>query len=101
MKNEILNTIGELGNSSSCTSSNPYDYILDSKAFDRLTSYGLEALPVVLNELEESEQDGLKEYLLALAVEKISGRDLRAEGLEWATGKEWLTRYQSTVKSAD
>ena len=97
MKNGILNAINELENSTLCTSSDPYDYIHGNRPFERLVSYGMEALTVILNDLEASPQDGLREYLLALAAEKISGRDLRAEGLEWATGKEWLARYRENA----
>jgi len=54
-------------------SSNPYDYVGISPAFERLV--------------------GLREYLLAIAGQRILGGDEPNQA--WATGKEWAALYRS------
>ena len=100
MINQILCDIESLRNFRNCFGSNPYDYVRDNQAFDRLTAYGLEALPYILEELEKSSDDGLYEYMLALAAEKITDRNFRQEGLDWSTGKQWFEIYQKAGKNA-
>ena len=73
-------------------SSNPYDYLGVSPAFGRLVDRGPDALDAIASEIAESEHNGLREYLLAMAGNSILGRD---ERIGFSTAKEWAAQYQS------
>ena len=71
------------------SSSNPYDYVGISPVFIKLVALGRPALPAIVAEIESSDADGLREYLLAAAGAQISG-DIPGSGAQtWGTGKEW------------
>jgi len=74
-------------------SSNPFDYAELSPALDRLVARGTPALEPIVSEIEDSPENGLREYLLAIAGQKILGE----EGIKgvWATGKEWASYYRA------
>jgi hypothetical protein len=74
-------------------SSNPYDYVGISPAFERLVGRGEPALDAIASEIEASEENGLREYLLAIAGQRILGGDEPNQA--WATGKEWAALYRS------
>ena len=57
-------------------SSNPYEYIQNNKNFNDLVNLGTDALPVIAEKIMNSNDDGLKEYILAIAAEKIAKIDL-------------------------
>ena len=75
------------------SSSNPYDYVGISPAFERLVGRGEPALEAIASEIEASEENGLREYLLAIAGQRILGGDEPNQA--WATGKEWASLYRS------
>ena len=73
-------------------SSNPYDYI-DNQYFDNIINRGISALPTITEEIESSENSGLREYMLAIAVEEITNTHLNKENVyNWSNGKEWLDK---------
>jgi hypothetical protein len=74
-------------------SSHPYDYVGISPAFERLVGRGEPALEAIASEIEASEENGLREYLLAIAGQRILGGDEPNQA--WATGKEWAALYRS------
>jgi hypothetical protein len=74
-------------------SDNPYDYVGISPAFTKLVALGRPALPAIVAEIEASDHDGLREYLLAAAGAQISG-DTPGNGQSWSTGKEWASRFR-------
>jgi hypothetical protein len=74
-------------------SSNPYDYVGISPAFLKIVGLGREALPAIAAEIEASNQNGLREYLLAAAGAQISG-DVPGSGQSWSTGKGWARQYR-------
>ncbi len=75
-------------------SSNPYDYVGISPAFTRLVALGEKALPAIAAEIEDSDKNGLREYLLAAAGAQIDG-DTPASGAQtWSDGKEWARQYR-------
>jgi len=74
-------------------SSNPYDYVGISPAFERLVGRGEPALEATASEIEASKENGLREYLLAIARQRILGGDEPNQA--WATGKEWAALYRS------
>lgn len=72
-------------------SSNPYDYIKNSKDFEDIVSMGDEALTYILAEFKVSKDNGLKEYVMAIACSKILKED--PENKKWASGREWYDNY--------
>ena len=71
-------------------SSNPYDYI-DNQYFNNIVGRGISALPIIIEQIEMSEINGLKEYILAIAAEEISRTYLKQEKTyNWSNAKEWL-----------
>ena len=74
-------------------SSNPYTYAKLSPALDRLVARGQPALESVVREIEASPDDGLREYLLAVAGQRILGGD-EIKGA-WSTGSEWAGYYRA------
>jgi hypothetical protein len=82
----------------SAASSNPYAYVRDP-AFDRIVALGSPALPAIERSIRTSRSDGLREYLLAIAGERIARVDLkRGRGL-WQTGKEWPRVWRQHLKA--
>ncbi len=75
-------------------SSNPYDYVGISPAFTKLVALGKPALPAIAAEIEASDQNGLREYLLAAAGAQIDGDTPGSGAQTWSTGKEWARQYQ-------
>jgi len=72
-------------------SSNPYDYIQGNRDFQDIVALGDEALKHMLKNFEISQEDGLKEYVMALACTEILGEDPAYKG--WSTGKQWYQAY--------
>lgn len=74
-------------------SSNPFTYAEISPALDRLVARGKPALDPIAAEIEDSPDNGLREYLLAIAGQRILGTE-RINGA-WSTGKEWAGYYRA------
>jgi hypothetical protein len=72
-------------------SSNPYDYVGISPAFERLVARGAPALDAIAAEIQESDENGLREYLLAIAGQRIQGDTGPSM---WSTGKQWAEKYR-------
>lgn len=75
------------------TSSNPFTYAEISPALDRMVARGELALEPIAEEIEDSPENGLREYLLAIAGQEILGTE-KINGA-WATGKEWASYYRA------
>ena len=75
-------------------SSNPYDYVGVSPAFTKLVALGRPALPAIAAAIAASDQDGLREYLLAAAGAQIDGDTPGSGAQTWSTGKEWARQFQ-------
>ena len=73
-------------------SSNPYDYVGVSPVFVKIVALGKPALPAIAAEIMASDDNGLREYLLAAAGAQISG-DTPGGGQSWSSGKEWARQY--------
>ena len=52
---------------------------------------GDEALTYILAEFKVSKDNGLKEYVMAIACSKILKED--PENKKWASGREWYDNY--------
>ena len=96
----VMDTIDEnaLTNTQLAASSNPYDYIQNNDNFNAIVELGTDALPEIADEISDSDEDGLKEYFLAVAAEKIA----KVDNYGWSTGKGWQKKWcehLSTVES--
>lgn len=77
------------------TSSNPYDYIENSKGYDKLVDLGIEAIPYIADYVNESDA-GLTSYILAIAMEDITDCSIyEAEGVDWCTSKEFADAWNN------
>lgn len=71
-------------------SSNPYTYIRNNQAaFDALVALGSEGKDVMFQMFEESQDNGLKEYIMAVACNQILG----GEPANVSTGRDWYQHY--------
>ncbi|MEW9701090.1 LysE family translocator [Paenibacillus sp. SI8] len=77
----------------SSLSSNPGTYIENNKkSYNRIVSHGQEAFEYLTKELKASDNDGLKEWIMAKACEDI--RNGNNQEIQWETGKQWLAKYE-------
>ncbi|MFZ5354510.1 MAG: hypothetical protein ACOZCL_17540 [Bacillota bacterium] len=79
-------------------SSNPYAYIDNNAAFDAIVELSYEALPYIKDKVEKSKSNGLKEYVYAIAAEKIGKVNLKGENFNWQTGKGWAIEWNKYLK---
>lgn len=68
-------------------------YAAISPALDDLVARGEPALESIAAEIETSPNDGLREYLLALAGQRIMDTDIADPS--WGSGKEWARAYRT------
>ncbi|MFB5266024.1 hypothetical protein ACE41H_04375 [Paenibacillus enshidis] len=95
--NKIQQSINNPASSEISANSNPYDYVKNNEDFEAIIALGVAALPELKQLLDNSEQDGLIEYIYAIALEQISKVDMRKE-TDWNTGKEFLKIYTAYLK---
>lgn len=87
------NLVTIMDNNSVLASSNPAAYIQNNQdLYDEILTTGDKGLEFLLNELKDSKENGLKEWIMAKACEDILKDDRQIEG--WSTGKEWLNKYE-------
>jgi hypothetical protein len=96
LMDEITQNMAE--NPEKAYSSNPYDYI-DNQYFRNIVNLGPKALFHIRNKIKKSERSGLKEYILAIAAEKIAKVDLRGETYNWTNGKEWVREWERHLRN--
>ena len=86
-------------------SSNPWDYIADgiNPYYNDILALGPVAIPDLKRELSESPNNGLEEYLFAIAIEEVEGADLTKlvdkNSLPWS-GKEFLEVWSGVERDA-
>ncbi|MGG4399091.1 hypothetical protein ABEW61_03110 [Paenibacillus amylolyticus] len=79
------------------TSSNPNDYIAGNReAYDDILNTGEAGLPFLLQQLESSPDNGLKEWIMAQASTELLGELNPVEA--WHSGKDWLRQYKMSVE---
>ncbi|NEW06337.1 hypothetical protein GK047_09960 [Paenibacillus sp. SYP-B3998] len=82
------------------TSSNPYDYIKGSTDFNKIVGLGNDAIPYLQKKLSESQNNGLLEYIMAIAIEDIAKVDLKKKKSSlWASAKEFDDKWKKHLKS--
>ena len=96
--NDITQVMGDIARAEESSptiglSSNPFTYAEISPALGRLVVRGKPALDAIADEIESSEEDGLREYLLAIAGHRIMG-EVKPDEF-WSTGKGWARYYRA------
>jgi hypothetical protein len=84
-------------------SSNPYDYIKDNEYYEDLISLGVDALPELERTLEKSEENGLNEFIIAIAIEEISQADVKEildDEFAWDTAKGFKAKWDKVKADA-
>lgn len=95
--NKIDSELDSIVNSSKkALSSNPYDYIKDSKEYKNIVAQGEKGIKEILAKFEDSKEDGLKEYIMAAAASEILGENPKDKN--WKSGREWYDNYIKDVK---
>ncbi|OAB47176.1 hypothetical protein [Paenibacillus antarcticus] len=73
-------------------SSNPLDYIKQNQnEYDNIVSKDEKGLEYLIEGLKGSEENGLKEWIMAKASIDILKTNNPIK--EWSTGKEWINKY--------
>jgi len=88
---EKLDKICDVKNLKVAASSNPYDYTKNNKDFEDIVKLGDDALQYMLEKFKNSKENGLKEYVMAIACSKILKEN--TQNKNWSTGKEWYNNY--------
>ena len=79
-------------------SSNPYDYIEKNESYKNIKELKIKALPLLANKIEQSDEAGLEEYIMAIAIQDISGIDVSSLEGEWSDGQEFLREYKAFLR---
>ncbi len=91
---EKLNNITNPKKSEVSLSSNPYDYIKNPDAvedYKYIVAQGEKSLNYMLNKFAASNENGLKEYIMAIACSAILKENTSSK--KWVTGREWYENY--------
>jgi hypothetical protein len=100
----MMNKIDRGGGSDLTTqlSSNPYDYVKNNEYFDKIVEMGYPVLYLLEDYINTSPDNGLKEYLLAIAMEEIAGVNLKTDEkgnmYKWETGKGFAAEWHKLLQ---
>lgn len=75
-------------------SSNPYDYIKDKNSnedYKYIVSHGEKSLNYMLKKFASNNNDGLEEYVMAIACSEILKE--KPASKSWSSGREWYNNY--------
>lgn len=82
-------------------SSNPYDYIKNNEYYNNIVNMGIDALPILEEKLQNSNTNGLEDYIMAIAIEEITNCNLKNDSnTTWASAKEFDAKWESFVQAA-
>ena len=96
---EKLNNITNPKDSKVSLSSNPYDYIkgVDSNEdYKYIVSQKDKSLDFMLNKFADGYNDGLEEYIMAIACSEILKENSAFKN--WESGSEWYNNYTNANK---
>ncbi len=78
-------------------SSNPYDYITENEYYDAIIELGVAALCELENSLVSSDENGLVQYIISIAIEDISHTNVNEilgnENFGWEDAHEFTTEW--------
>lgn len=80
-------------------SSNPYDYVKNNNSYNQIVKLGVSAIPVLEQKINDSNENGLKEYIMAIAAEQIAKVDLKTNGEGWSNAKSWSKEWDRHLKT--
>lgn len=63
--------------------------------YDDIVNSGRTGFDYLISELKNSSQDGLREWIIAMACSDILNNKNPVK--EWSTGKEWLMKYEEQI----
>lgn len=96
---EKLNNITHPKDIKISVSSNPYDYIRYAESnedYKYIVSQGEKSLNYMLEKFADSNENGLEEYIMAIACAEILEENPNSKN--WASGKEWYNHYTEANK---
>lgn len=95
----IMDDVNKLAtqNPQAAMSSSPYSYI-DNANYKSIINLGSEALPILVDQIDQSKENGLREYILSIATEEIAKVDLKKNKSEWSTAKEFTKVWKTHLK---
>ena len=96
--NDILQNLMKdiVYNKDCAASSNPFAYIEAGKTkYNEILTYGEEAVELFVQQIRVGE-NGLREYIMAVACADITGIGDKYDGADWATAQQWLALYDSS-----
>jgi len=82
----------------SIDSANPYDYT-DSEYFRNIVQMGPRVIMTLRKMILTSQENGLKEYILAIASEKIAKIDLKGNTFGWEDAKGYCRKFDNHLKT--
>ena len=99
--NSMMDEVAEMQSTrvESALSSNPYDYIKNNDYYNKIVSLGTDALDLIKQKIDESNENGLKEYILAAAANDIAKVDLKKDTFNWSNGKEWVNEWDKHLRN--
>lgn len=104
---KIYNSLNEVSEKdpSIALSSNPYDFMVENDYYHTIVSKGVAVLPRLEELLLSSEEDGLVQYVLAAAIEEISGTSVQyilygKTEKSWSTPEEFAIQWQESCEVA-
>lgn len=81
------------------SSSNPYDYITDNPNYDEVIRIGYDALPILEENLKNSNASGLREYIICIALEEIMSCDLKQfDDYQWGSAEDFKSKWNQYLK---
>jgi len=83
----------EIAKAPSGLTSNPYDYARSSPAFHAFSSLDRSAVPILAARIARSRQNGLREYLWALAAENLRSDNGAKDRISFSSAGDWLQQY--------
>ena len=78
--------------------SSPYEYIENNKDYSRIIKEGNKALDYILIEFEYTNENGIREYIMAMACCDILKENKKNK--EWSTGREWYNGYIKSLETS-
>lgn len=87
-------------------SSNPYDYIDDSRIkpmYQDMVSQGVDSIPLLIEKINNSSENGLNEYILAIAAEEVGKTSLNELGqdFKWSNSKSWSKSIENHLSKVE
>ena len=96
-REKLISIVDEIVYNPNCAaSSNPFTYIDARKPkYNEILTYGEDAVELFVQQIRVGE-NGLREYIMAVACADITGIGDKFDGADWATAQQWLSLYDSS-----